>query len=267
MTRTVGPREGKAHAMVSIQSTKSDPADDAARPPPQHTCPLCGGSGTVDRDESPYRGGRGRAERPAPLPPPTPAPSRGTPVLMLTGISGLDRVSAAYARLRLAAAAHGAIIALHLVFAIGVAAFVLGMAFLAGCGASAVRVNAEAADTLGRALDVAGDEVVTHRNADVLAAAHTGSTPAEATAAIEDAAAHWAPAVAAEETAAAAQRAYADAVVELAAERTTEAHVLGLLVALARTYQSLAAALEPVGVHVPALPAWAAHALDAGGSP
>lgn len=150
---------------------------------------------------------------------------------------------------------------------VALALAVLALIFLAGCGASAVRVNAEAADTLGRALDVAGDQVVTHRNADVLAAAHTGSTPAEATAAIEAAAAHWAAVVAAEETAAAAQRAYADAVVELAAERTTEAHVLGLLVALARTYQSLAAALEPVGVHLPALPAWAAHALDAGGSP
>jgi hypothetical protein len=163
------------------------------------------------------------------------------------------------ARLRREVLAGGALLAIVVA--------ILALIFLAGCGASAVRGSAEAADTLGRVLDVAGDEIVTHREHDMVAAAHAGTTRAEGEAAVALVQAHWSPVVVAEEAAAIAQRAFADAVVELAAERTTVAHVLALLAPVARAYQALAAALEPVGLHLPALPPAVSALLPEGATP
>lgn len=144
------------------------------------------------------------------------------------------------------------------------AAVAAGLAILSGCGASALRVQAAAADTTGRILDATCQEAHAARTHEL---EELPPTREEAHAAIDATVERWAPVVASCNTLAEAHGAWADVIVRGAAGGELD---LGLAVALAlriaTAWPDLTALLARVHVALPPLPA-ELGALALGGEP
>ena len=133
------------------------------------------------------------------------------------------------------------------------AAVVASIAILTGCGASALRVQALAADTTGRILDATCQEAHAARTHEL---EELPPTREEAHAAIDATIERWAPVVASCNALAEAHGAWADVIVRGAAGGELD---LGLAVALAlriaTAWPDLTALLARVHVALPPLPA------------
>ena len=133
------------------------------------------------------------------------------------------------------------------------AAVVAGLAIISGCGASALRVQAAAADTTGRILDATCQEAHAARTHEL---EELPPTREEAHAAIDATIERWAPVVASCNALAEAHGAWADVIVRGAAGGELD---LGLAVALAlriaTAWPDLTALLARVHVALPPLPA------------
>lgn len=131
-------------------------------------------------------------------------------------------------------------------------ALALAMLVLTGCGASALRVQALAADTTGRILDATCAEVETARSRDL---DDLPPTREEAHAHIDAAVERWAPAVSSCNVLSDAHGAWADVLVRAAAGGELD---LGLALALALRISSawpdLGALLARRGIVLPPLP-------------
>lgn len=125
---------------------------------------------------------------------------------------------------------------------------------LVGCGASALRVHAIAADTSGALLDATCQEVRTTRGAEQLAVPHT--TLEETQALVDDVRARWAPAVAACNVVAEAHGAWVDAIVHAVTVGELDLTIaLPLALRVVTAWADLVPLASAVGLALPPPPA------------
>jgi len=125
---------------------------------------------------------------------------------------------------------------------------------LSGCGASALRVHAIAADTSGALLDATCQEVRTTRGAEQLAVPHT--TLEETQALVDNVRARWAPAVAACNVVAEAHGAWVDAIVHAVTVGELDLTIaLPLALRVVTAWADLVPLASAVGLALPPPPA------------
>lgn len=125
---------------------------------------------------------------------------------------------------------------------------------LVGCGASALRVHAIAADASGALLDATCQEVRTARGAEQLAVPHT--TLEETQALVDDVRSRWAPAVAACNVVAEAHGAWIDAIVHAVTVGELDLTIaLPLAARLVTAWADLVPLASAVGLALPPPPA------------
>lgn len=125
---------------------------------------------------------------------------------------------------------------------------------LVGCGASALRIHALAADTSGTVLDATCQEVRATRGAEQLAVPHT--TLEETRARVDDVRARWAPAVAACNVVAEAHGAWVDVIVHAVTVGDLDLSIaLPLALRVLTSWGDLVPVANAVGLALPPPPA------------
>jgi hypothetical protein len=128
---------------------------------------------------------------------------------------------------------------------------------VSGCGASAIRTQAQANLVVGETLTEAHGVIVEHVEGDLAGCQRAGGTEAAKIACTERVGERWGPLDEAHRVAADAHHAWSEALIAAVQAGETEldaSSALSLLAAVVRAYRALIEAASDIGVQLPALP-------------